>query len=557
MKPQPPKKCQYCGASDNLYTDRSKRIYSLCVNCRPHHLRNKSDKSKTTFIQKYGVSNPSQLQSVKDKKVETTRKHFGVDYPSQSKRVRGKIEDKNLKQRGVRNVSQDSVVKEKKKRNSIKKYGVECTLQAEGVQEKIKDTLLDKYGVDHPLRSDEIKDKVRATNLGRYGVASPAQNAEIMEKTKRTNLERYGVEYPVLDPTVQNKIRMSFKQNYWEIYVLKLEKKKIKPLFDKDFYLENETGFTFQCFNCKTSFVSDETNPQRVRCTCTHYRSQQEDEILSWLEPIAKVEPNKRFFESGKYEFEVDIWLEEFNLGIDFHGLYWHSDLFKDRSYHQRKSQFFSQKGIVLVQIFENEWKYKQDIVKSIILNKLGCVGSKIYARQCKIREISNTEAKLFLIANHLQANCPSSVRIGLYYKEELVSLATFGKSRYRSDTEYELLRFVNKTNTSITGGFGRIVAYFCKNYSTSLISYVDLRYFDGRIYLKNGFECIGTSKPNYFYFKSNDLELLSRIQFQKHKLKDKLSIFDPQLSEYENMLQNGYLRIFDAGNLKLVYNKN
>ncbi len=88
-----------------------------------------------------------------------------------------------------------------------------------------------------------------------------------------------------------------------------------------------------------------------------------------------------------------------------------------------------------------------------------------------------------------------------------------------------------------------------------SPLGYCDIRYGSGMLYEKLGFEYVSTSQPNYFYFhKSNILKLESRISFQKHKLKDKLPQFDDNLSEYQNMLNNGYDRIWDCGNLVFKY---
>ena len=58
-------------------------------------------------------------------------------------------------------------------------------------------------------------------------------------------------------------------------------------------------------------------------------------------------------------------------------------------------------------------------------------------------------------------------------------------------------------------------------------------------------------SKPNYFYTKGE--ESFSRINFQKHKQKNKLKIFDETLTEKENMRKNGYRVYYDSGNK--VYN--
>jgi hypothetical protein len=133
----------------------------------------------------------------------------------------------------------------------------------------------------------------------------------------------------------------------------------------------------------------------------------------------------------------------------------------------------------------------------------------------------------------------------------------TFGKSRYNKNYQYELIRFCNKINTVVTGGASKIFKYFIRNYNPeSLISYADLRYSNGALYEKLGFAKLKSSNPNYFYFhKSSTPKLMSRVQFQKHKLKDKLDIYNESLSEYRNMLNNGYDRIWDCGNGVYEYN--
>ena len=223
--------------------------------------------------------------------------------------------------------------------------------------------------------------------------------------------------------------------------------------------------------------------------------------------------------------------------------------------YHQNKWKFFKDKDIPLIQIFENEWVNKEDIVKSIILNKLGKSKEVIYARKCEIKEVDNKDTNKFLISNHLQDTCVSRIRIGLYYNNELAALATFGKNRFSKDDTYELLRYCNKINTNIVGGYNKLLSHFIKNYSNNIISYVDLRYFNASAYINFGFKIIDITSPNYFYFKNNSYILYNRINFQKHKLKDKLDVFDPLLSEIDNMRNNGYNRIFDAGNYKMIKN--
>ena len=163
-----------------------------------------------------------------------------------------------------------------------------------------------------------------------------------------------------------------------------------------------------------------------------------------------------------------------------------------------------------------------------------------------------------FLIENHLQGALNGSVNLGLYNSDDtLVCLSVFGKTRYEQRDGYELYRFCNKINYTVVGGFNKILKHFIKQYNAKyLSSYIDLRYFTGNGYKKAGFIQQSTSRANYYYFKLKDspIVLKSRVGFQKHKLEKMFANFDPSLSEYENMVQNGYSRIFDAGNIKFVY---
>ena len=281
--------------------------------------------------------------------------------------------------------------------------------------------------------------------------------------------------------------------------------------------------------------------------------SSHENDIFSFLsdefDSVSVLKNSKKIIPP----LELDIYLPDYNLAIEFNGIYWHSEQNgKDRNYHLNKTNFCEEKDIQLLHIFENEWNEKQDIWKSIIRNKLGKNGSKVFARKCTVKEVSSKIANLFLDDNHLQGRDRSSIRLGLYHNDELVSLFTIGKSRYDKKYQYEILRFCNKLNTSIVGGFGKLYKYFERNYNpTSIITYADKRFSDGNLY-NNFFEYSHDSKPNYFYKIGHVLH--SRIAYQKHKLADKLELFDESLSEYQNMLLNGYDRIWDCGNK--VYTK-
>jgi len=235
--------------------------------------------------------------------------------------------------------------------------------------------------------------------------------------------------------------------------------------------------------------------------------------------------------------------------------LYWHSEIMgsKNKVYHYNKTLNCELKNISLIHIFENEWYKKQEIVKSVLKNLLGVNGIKVYARQCKLKLItSNETVENFLVHNHMQGMSSSSIKIGLFYNNELISLMTFGKSRFDKNYEWEMIRYCNKLNHSIIGGASKMFNYFIKNYHPkSIVSYNDKRYFSGRIYSKLGFEFVECTSPNYWYIFDSYSSVKNRIGFQKHKLKAMLPTYDENITEWQNMKNNGYDRIWDCGNGK------
>jgi hypothetical protein len=124
----------------------------------------------------------------------------------------------------------------------------------------------------------------------------------------------------------------------------------------------------------------------------------------------------------------------------------------------------------------------------------------------------------------------------------------SFGKNRFSSDVEWELLRFVSKKNINVVGGASKLLKHFRNNYSGGIVSYADRRYSNGDMYKALGFQFSHNSSPNYFYFKDPTF-LESRQKYMKHKLPNLLETFNPNLTEWENMVVNGYDRIWDCGN--------
>ena len=252
-----------------------------------------------------------------------------------------------------------------------------------------------------------------------------------------------------------------------------------------------------------------------------------------------------------EFKSELDIYIPEFGLALEFNGIYWHSDKFKEHDYHYNKWKLCKENGIKLLQIWEDDWDCKQDIIKSIILNSLNLTQNKLYARKTSIKEV--TDPKYFLNENHLQGWCQSSINIGLYYNDDLVSLMTFGKRKISGSDTHELLRFCSKLNTNIIGAASKLFNFFINNYEfNNIISYASCDISDGSIYKILGFKEIGHTGLNYWWFK--DGKKYHRSKFMKHKLVKEG--FDISKTENEIMKEQGFLKIYGSGNLKFLFSK-
>ena len=257
------------------------------------------------------------------------------------------------------------------------------------------------------------------------------------------------------------------------------------------------------------------------------------------------------------YPQEVDIYLPDIKLAIEYNGLMFHSQgksqysIFKgvSKNYHLDKTNLVESKGAQLFHIFEGE---DLDIWTSMIKNKLG-LSTKIYARKCLVKEVSSEEARKFLEDNHLQGYANSKIRLGLYYNKELVSLMTFSKPRYTKNYDWELVRFCTLKGYNVVGGASKLLSFFRSSYKGSVVSYANRRWSDGDLYRKLSFREINRTSPGYFYFRESEMILYTRDKFQKHKLKDLLETFDENLTEEENMFENEYRKIYDCGSIVFV----
>ena len=264
---------------------------------------------------------------------------------------------------------------------------------------------------------------------------------------------------------------------------------------------------------------------------CAVRQSKGEEEILDFIRQIGiKAEQSNRNIINP---LELDIYIPSKKLAIEYNGLHWHSEQFKDNAenYHLEKTNLCQEKGIKLIHIFEDEWLCKKDVVKSRLSHLLGDTTNRIFSRKCIIKEITSKEAIQFLETNCVEYN-PFKVKynIGLFYKKELVSVMTLCD---KSNGINVLDSYCTKLNTVVVGGASKLLNYFIKTYKPNkIVTLVDKRWSDGNVFKKLGFSKVKDYKPNYYYVVDN-------------KRENKIC----HLNESEEMLkEKGIYRIYDCG---------
>lgn len=505
-------KCTNCNnIKDIRYSDFNKITNNgtsdyYCKNC-------KSVKTKITNQEKYGVDNVFQLDSVKKKIKKTILNKYGVEHHLQTDKCLDKLKNTNNKKYGVDYVQQNKNVRKKTEKTSLEKYGHKTSLMNDEIKEKINSVLLNKYNTIYPLRNKEIKDKYFKTRIN-----------NIKDKYKGINI--IDVKGDIYTVKCDNNKDHVFEITSTLLYHRKIRYKTICCTICNKINSKNISGLETEFYN----FINDNYN----------------SDILI----------NDRNILSGK---ELDIYLPGLKIAFEFNGTYWHNELYKSKNYHKEKTDLCEKLNIQLIQIYEDDWLYKKDIVESIILNKLGKSVNRIYGRKTVVKEIKNNKlVKEFLDKNHIQGNVNSSIKLGLFYDGELISLMTFGKlrkplnSKSKSD-EYEMLRFCNKLNTTVIGGASKLFKYFLRNYNpNNIISYADKSHSNGNLYIQLGFDLSHITPPNYYY-------VINGIRYNRYNFRKDILVsqgFDKGLTEHEIMNNRGYYRIYNSGNYKFEYKK-
>lgn len=523
--------CDYCGNESSIpYKRYLKQIADIpkvsCSKCS-------SKKIKDVNQFRYGVDNVFQLDGIKEKTKETLLERYNVSHPMYLEETKSKIRETSLEKYGVTHYTKTEEYIGRVKETNLKKYGKDFYLSTDDKQNKSKQTCLEKYGVEYISQSNIHRNKVIATNLKNWGVECNLQNEDIKDRIKITNIERYGSE---------------------NVSQSEYIRKKYHKICQDESYIEY-IGDNISLYNCvkghtysisSDNYINRKDNVE----TCTicnpigNIHSFAQKELYDFI----KDNYTDEVIMDYKDGLHIDIYLPKLNIGLEYNGLYWHSEEYKNKNYHIDKTNYFKERDIRIIHIWEDDWLKKKDIIKSQILNIIGN-SNRIYARKCIVREVSIGDTSEFLNNNHIQGSDKSNKKIGLYHEDILVSIMTFNKLEGRNkmkDTEWNLSRFCNMMNVSVVGGASKLLKYFIRNHDVSrIISYADHSWSEGNLYNMLGFKLINTTRPDYKYVI--DGERKHKSNYTKTKLKT-------TLVESVYMRSQGYYRIWDCGKMKFEY---
>lgn len=270
------------------------------------------------------------------------------------------------------------------------------------------------------------------------------------------------------------------------------------------------------------------------------FHSKPELEIMDYIKSMGYECKSDRKILNGK---EIDIFIPLLNIGIEFNGNFYHTELRggKDKYYHVNKTIKAQEKGINLIQIFEDEYYNK----KEIVYNELYKILNKKYDRNInidsfEIKIVSHDEADDFIQQYNINPPCKTSIHYGAFYNNKLLVVMSFLKL---NTNKWKLYEITNVDNNQLCDICNKIFNKFIIDNNPQLIvSFLDRRWATN--FSKNILNSLGFVFTNY--------------------TKPEFSIYNRKVNKYKRFKINEIKedvnndKVWDCGQIKYVWkNKN
>lgn len=400
-------------------------------------------------------------------------------------------------------------------------------------------------------KSKDTQDKREKTCLVKYGTKNVNQNKEIKAKAIETCRKKYGNDYNNRSKAKETERshyngQVYFKSNEYKQF-MKDNRENINNKIRETVYKKTGKIWITQTNAFKNKRI------ETINKNGTAFISKGEKEIKEYIEALG-YKPVKYIVSTHENRFEIDCYIPELKIGIEYNGIYYHSKNGRNQkpyNYHYKKQLEAFNSGIDLIQIWEDQWVHKQNLIKSILKARLKKNSTIIYARKCIIKELDNNTYNTFCNENHTQGTRNASIKLGLYYNDKLIQIASFNKPQNKGKAttqnalyDYEFVRGCTLPDINVIGGVSKLFKYFITLYNpNSILSYVDWNLFNGKSYKECGFEFVGYTGPDLFFITANTLNRISR---NPYKYKEHMELVS----------KNQLWECHGAGNLKMIWHK-
>jgi len=527
-------KCDYCENPFQRTIKDNKRLNKninkdSCGNCE---CSNK--KREEISILKFGTTSIFESQQFKDTLEKSNLSKHGVKHYYQSEEFKNKRKQKLIERFGCDSPLKNLEIQDRQKKTCCQTYGVENYSQIEGYVDKVRAINQEKYGVDNVMQLQEFIDKKNNTCSNRFGKINYTQTDEYWENRKKNTLEETGYEHTSQVPGNRKKAAQTQIERYGDLY-------------------------------CRTNKYKDDyvklcmekwgvPNPLCLKENRLFGKTQQE--LQEWINSLGYSFKEDYSILDGK---EIDLYDSEKKIAIEFCGLYWHNEFSPTsrlKHYHYDKYIGCKNKEIKLITIFEDEWKHKNKQCKGILRSIIGNNDVKIYARKCKLINLSKQQFNEFAELYHIQGKSGlGKCFFGLTHNDELVACMSLGR-HHRVNNSLTLDRLVFKSGVQVIGGASKMFAS-CKTWAKDngyekITTWSDNRWSHGNVYKILGFTLEDDIPPDYSYvdFKKPNYNRLSKQSCKKSN-----TGCPKDITEHQWAIEHGLARIWDCGKKRWIIN--
>ena len=411
-------------------------------------------------------------------------------------------------------------------------------------------------------RQQEINEKRRQTNIKENGYEFPMQDQKIREKTSETVFERYGVRSVLQRPDIRDAARLKKKQSSW--YKIRADIANYSPLFTFDEFVSNTDSnfyWKWKCQRCGNIFQSRYDDGHHTVCRKCHpfkshvIDSKGEHEIIDMLSHYFKdIIHQDRTILNPK---ELDVLVKEKNVAFEFDGLYWHSEEYKPNDYHLMKTKMCKLKGVKLIHVFESEWKSMRQIAESYVKRAVGVFDKSFDACDLRCQKIISEDALHFYKENDIDVHKRHlDNSYGFFDGDNLIA----AYSICINDSKAKIVKFATRLHTDIVNIIEQMTQCIFSIEGVNEIEIsVDRRWSDGSDFLNAGYRLTSVSEPDFYYVNTNDEEWVHQPsdKFRKQFVMNVLGkSFDNSKSQEQNLADNGFIRIYDCGQIVLTMSK-